>query len=64
MATLGDLAPAQPGDQRGDPGLVMRGGEPVGDPPGHVRHAHDMIGGGPVDPGAHAASRDIGQNQG
>ena len=30
----------------------------------HVDHAHGMIGGGPVDPGAHAASRDIGQNQG
>ena len=63
MATSVTLAPAQPGDQRGDPGLVVRGGEPVGDPAGQVDHARDVIGGGPVDPGAHAASRDIGQNQ-
>jgi hypothetical protein len=61
---LGDLVPAQPGGHRGDPGLVVRGGEPAGDPPGHVDHARRMIGGGPVDPGARAASRDIGQNQG
>jgi hypothetical protein len=59
---LGDLVPAQPGDQRGAPGLVVRGAEPVGDPPGQVDHARGMISGGPVDPGAHAASRDIGQN--
>ena len=60
-----DLAgpgPAQPGDHRGDPGLVMRGAEPVGDPPGHVHHACDMIFTGPVDPGAHPAGRDIGQD--
>ena len=61
---LGEVAPAQPGDQRGDPGLVTRGGEPVRDPAGQAGHARGVIGGGPVDPGAHAARRDIGQNQG
>ena len=61
---LGDLVLAQPGNDRGDPGLVVRGGEPVDDPAGHVDHAHGVISGGPVDPGAHAASRDIGQNLG
>jgi hypothetical protein len=55
---------AQPGDHRGDPGPVMHGAEPAGDPPGHVHHARDMIGAGPVDPGAHPAGRDIGQNLG
>jgi len=59
---LDDLIPAQPSDQRGDPGLVVRGGEPIRHPPGHVHHARGVISGGPVDPGAHAASRDIGQN--
>jgi hypothetical protein len=53
---------AQPRDQRGDPRLVMRGGEPVLDPPGHIDHAHDVVSGGPVDPGAHAAGGDIRQN--
>jgi len=59
---LGRAAAAQPGDQPGDPGPVMRGGKPVGHLAGQDCHAHGMIGRRPVDPGAHAAGRDFGQN--
>jgi hypothetical protein len=59
---LADPGPAQPGDQRLDPGLVMGGSETVLHPPAHADHARDVIGGGPVDASAHLTSRDIGQN--
>jgi hypothetical protein len=59
---LGRAAAAQPGDQPGDPGPVVHGSEPVPDPAGQDCHAHGMTGRRPVDPGAHAAGRDFGQN--
>jgi len=37
-------------------------GKPVLDPAGQIDHARDVIGGSPVDPGAHPAGRDLGQN--
>jgi hypothetical protein len=58
---LGGPALAQPGDQPGDPGPVMRGGEPVPHLAGHVDHAHGVIGISPVDPGAYPAGWDIRQ---
>ena len=60
-----DLAgpgPAQPRDQSCDPGPVMDGVNRSITRPAMIHHARDMISVGPVDPGAHPAGRDIGQN--